>query len=105
METAVRSPALREHDENFLRIKTKGRVKRKRVDIEAILKKADTPRASRPVKDRFHQLPPNPVALHCWIYDDGAHRPDRVTLAEKIETQQPGHRWLRPPPRKPRGAG
>jgi hypothetical protein len=53
---------------------------------EGVLKKADTPGTARPIENRLHQFPPYPVTLRSRIDDDRANRPDRVTLAEKIET-------------------
>ena len=74
-----------ERTKEFPRIESQARVERERLDVESILKKTDTPRAPRPLKDRFHQLPPDPVPLRGRINDNRTDCSDRVTLAEKIE--------------------
>jgi hypothetical protein len=54
------------------------------------LKEADAPRIARPFQNRFHQLPPDSARLYRRIDDNRANRSNRVSLAEKIEPNDPG---------------
>jgi hypothetical protein len=80
----------REHDKNVARIEPKRRVERERLHVESILKEADAPRSARSFQNRFHQLTPDSARLYRRIDDNRADRADRVSLAEKIETYDPG---------------
>jgi hypothetical protein len=45
--------------------------------------------AARSFEGCLHQSPSDIVTLSCRIRDEGTDRPDRITLAKKVETDDP----------------